>query len=214
MAARGQPTKIALAGLIGAGKTTLAAKLAKSLNYVAYYEDVENPVLTEFYKDMAANSFTLQIDLLHRRYNQALEMQSSRRGSVQDRSIYEDAIFARMLMDSGLMRPVELDLYMRFSSDLLATLPRPSVIVYLDAPPEVCLARIKQRGRRMETGITLEYLQRLRRGYEDWVTQVSREIPVIRIDWSNYCDEDAVAQAIVHAWSTISSIHTVEVKTR
>ena len=71
-------------------------------------------------------------------------------------------------------------------------LHRPDIIVYLDVEPEIALERIKQRSRGCETGITVEYLKSLKKGYEDWLEDISPRIPVIKIDWNEFGTTDEV----------------------
>lgn len=104
---------IGISGLIGAGKSTLATALAKELGLPVYYEPVvDNVYLADFYQDMAKYSFPLQIYLLNKRFKQQQQIIWEGRGGVQDRTIYEDSVFARMLRDSGAMEQRDFDTYM------------------------------------------------------------------------------------------------------
>ena len=109
---------ISISGMIGAGKSTLATALAKKLNLPVYYEPViDNVYLEDFYKDMKKYSFPLQVYLLNRRFAQQQQIVWSGKGGIQDRTIYEDSVFARMLRDSGNMDERDYQTY----SDLLTT---------------------------------------------------------------------------------------------
>jgi deoxyadenosine/deoxycytidine kinase len=96
---------IAIAGNIGAGKTTLTKLLARHYNWKPHYESVdENPYLDDFYGEMERWSFNLQVYFLNSRFSQILELRKSGKNIIQDRTIYEDAhIFAPNLHAMGLM---------------------------------------------------------------------------------------------------------------
>ena len=104
---------VAIAGNIGSGKTTLTTKLAKHYKWQAHYEDVENnPYLNDFYKDMQRWSFNLQVYFLNSRFRQILNIKSSGKDFIQDRTIYEDAfIFAPNLHAMGLMSTRDFENY-------------------------------------------------------------------------------------------------------
>src|ERR1700712_2947774 len=111
---------IAIAGNIGAGKTTLTEMLSKHYRWIPQFEDVEhNPYLTDFYDDMPRWSFNLQIYFLNSRLQQLLEVKSGSQSVIQDRTIYEDAyIFAPNLHDMGLMTGRDFDNYTSFFNTL------------------------------------------------------------------------------------------------
>lgn len=112
-----QRVYISIAGLIGAGKTSLATALGEVLELPVYYEPVEdNQYLDDFYEDMAKYGFALQVHLLNKRFRQQQEIVWSEAGAVQDRTIYEDAIFARMLADGGLMDQRDYETYLSLFS--------------------------------------------------------------------------------------------------
>ena len=112
---------ISIAGLIGAGKTTLAAALGKTLGLPVHYEPVsDNVYLEDFYKDMSRYGFPLQIYLLNKRFRQQQQIVWEGRGGVQDRTIYEDAIFAKMLRDDGLMEEREYQTYLSLFNNMCA----------------------------------------------------------------------------------------------
>jgi len=105
---------IGIAGMIGAGKSTLAAALGEHLGIETYYEPVsDNEYLADFYRDTARHSFAMQVYLLNRRFQQHQEIIWRGRSAVQDRTIYEDSIFAKMLARSGLMDPRDYATYVR-----------------------------------------------------------------------------------------------------
>src|SRR5512138_3233242 len=103
---------IGIAGLIGAGKTTLAKALGQHLDLEVHFEPViDNEYLADFYRDTKRYSFAMQIYLLNRLFQQHQEIIWRGSGGVQDRTIYEDAIFAKALRDMGLMDARDYDTY-------------------------------------------------------------------------------------------------------
>jgi deoxyadenosine/deoxycytidine kinase len=163
---------IVVAGNIGAGKTSLTERLGSRLGWETAFESVsDNPYLPDFYADMRAWSFHLQIFFLGHRSNQYLELARSERSAILDRSIYEDAyIFARALHHLGNLNERDYLAYRRVFDLLVSTLPPPNLIIYLKAPVDVLIERIRRRGRDIETGITADYLTLLDSFYDDWMT--------------------------------------------
>ena len=163
---------IAIAGNIGAGKTTLCEALAKHLAWEVQYEDVDsNPYLSDFYLDMRRWSFNLQVHFLHNRYKQILEIQRGAKTVVQDRTIYEDAhIFAPNLHDMGLMERRDFENYQQLFSTMTSQIRPPDLLIYLRASIPTLVEHIQQRGRDYEGSISLDYLRRLNDRYENWIS--------------------------------------------
>jgi deoxyadenosine kinase len=194
---------ITVSGIIGVGKTTLCKNLAKSMEMKPEFEPVkENPYLPLFYGDMATYSFPMQIFLLSKRFRQHQGIVWNDKAVIQDRSIYEDPIFAKMLRDGGLMTPLDFENYSELFINMTNFLHRPDLIVYLDVDPEVAMERIKSRGRECEKDITLDYLKSLRDGYEDWLKDISRRIPVLRVDWNEFRELSFVQDKIENFFKT------------
>ncbi len=188
---------IGIAGLIGAGKSTLATSLGQKLSIPVYYEPVDdNEYLADFYTDTAKHSFAMQIYLLNRRFQQHQEIIWRGGGGIQDRTIYEDAVFAKMLVNLDLMDARDYRTYLSLFKHMSNFMCKPNVIVYLDVKPERSLERIRTRERGVESGITLEYLQALYIEYEKFLGDISRTVPVIRVDWDQFHDSDEMAQMI------------------
>lgn len=162
---------VLVAGNIGTGKTSLTERLGDRLGWNTAYESViDNPYLGDFYQDMDAWSFHLQIYFLGHRAQQHLELVSGNRSAIADRSIYEDVkIFARALYHQGSLSERDYRSYQRVFQLIADHLPEPDLLIYLVAPPEILLKRIEERGRKMESGITLDYLSLLDSFYEDWM---------------------------------------------
>ena len=186
---------IGIAGMIGAGKSTLATALGNHLGLPTYYEPVQdNECLADFYRDTAKYAFATQIYLLNRRQQQEIIWRGG--GGVQDRTIYEDAVFAKMLVQLGLMDERDYQTYLSLFRHMSNFMCRPSVIVYLDVKPERSMERIKLRSRDVETGITLEYLTALYQEYESFIGDISRTVPVIRVDYDRFRDAEEMAAMI------------------
>jgi deoxyadenosine kinase len=201
---------IGIAGIIGAGKTTLAKALAEHLHLDVHYEPViDNEYLVDFYRDPAKYSFAMQIYLLNRRFQQHQEIIWRGRGSVQDRTIYEDAIFAKTLRDLGQLEPRDYETYVNLFRNLSNFMCRPNAIVYLDVTPDKSLERIHQRSRDCERSISLEYLTRLHQNYEEFVQEISRLIPVIRVGWNEFWEVEEIATAITREYTHSSFLRHV-----
>ncbi len=202
---------IGIAGLIGAGKTTLAEALATHLGLPVYYEPVgDNEYLADFYRDTRTYAFATQIYLLNRRFQQHQEIIWRGGGGVQDRTIYEDSVFAKTLVNQGLMDERDYRTYCQLFRHMSNFMCRPNVIVYLDLSPETSLARIKQRSRNVETGITVEYLRALHREYEIFIADISRTVPVIKVSWEQYRDAAEMARVIEREYLRGSFLREVE----
>jgi deoxyadenosine/deoxycytidine kinase len=162
---------IAIAGNIGAGKTTLCESLAKHFNWDVHFEDADNnPYLSDFYVDMRRWSFNLQVHFLHNRYKQVLDIQNGTRTTVQDRTIYEDAnIFAPNLFDMGLMERRDFENYQALFSTMTSQINPPDLLIYLRASIPTLVEHIQSRGRDYEGSISIDYLKRLNDRYESWI---------------------------------------------
>ncbi|HQT95298.1 MAG TPA: deoxynucleoside kinase [Thermoanaerobaculaceae bacterium] len=201
---------IGIAGIIGAGKTTLATALAQHLGLDVHYEPVtDNEYLADFYRDTKRYSFAMQIYLLNRRFQQHQEIIWRGRGGVQDRTIYEDAIFARTLRDMELMDPRDYETYVTLFRNLSNFMCRPNVIIYLDVTPEKSMERIRLRSRGVESGITVEYLTRLYNNYEDFLREISRLIPVLRVRWDEFWEVERLAEAVAREYQRGSFLREV-----
>jgi len=182
---------IALAGNIGAGKTTLTELLAKHYKWVPHYEDVdENPYLNDFYEDMQRWSFNLQIYFLNSRFNQVVDIRSSARTVIQDRTIYEDAeIFAPNLHAMGLMSTRDFHTYSTLFQMMNRLVQAPDLLIYLRASVPTLVNQIQKRGREYENSIRIDYLKQLNERYEAWVNRYKSGklliIDVDRIDFQN-----------------------------
>jgi len=171
MAKTKKPKHIAVAGNIGAGKTTLTELLSKHYKWIPQFEDVDhNPYLNDFYEDMPRWSFNLQVFFLNGRLNQLLEIYSGTETVIQDRTIYEDAhIFAPNLHDMGLMSKRDYNNYFQFFQTLKRMVQPPDLLIYLQASVPTLVGQIQKRGREYEENIRLDYLKRLNDLYNKWI---------------------------------------------
>jgi deoxyadenosine/deoxycytidine kinase len=162
---------VVVAGNIGVGKTSLTERIGSRLGWRADFESVaDNPYLPDFYADMRAWSFHLQIYFLGHRADQYLEAARDPRPAILDRSIYEDAIiFSRALHNMGNLSERDYLAYRKLFDLVVNSLPLPNLLVYLKCPAEILMDRIRKRARNMETGITTEYLALLESFYDDWL---------------------------------------------
>ena len=183
MAKAKKPKHIAVAGNIGAGKTTLTEMLSKHYRWIPQFEDVDhNPYLMDFYEDMPRWSFNLQIFFLNSRLNQLLEIHHGTETVIQDRTIYEDAnIFAPNLHEMGLMSKRDFDNYFLFFQTLKRMVQPPDLLIYLQASVPTLVGQIQKRGREYEENIRLDYLKRLNDFYNKWIESY-KEGPLLVID--------------------------------
>jgi deoxyadenosine/deoxycytidine kinase len=193
MAKSGKPKHIAVAGNIGAGKTTLTEALSKHYKWIPQFEDVaNNPYLNDFYEEMPRWSFNLQIYFLNSRLNQLLEIQRGTETIIQDRTIYEDAnIFAPNLHDMGLMSKRDFDNYYQFFQTLRSMVQPPDLLIYLQASVPTLVGQIQKRGREYEENIRLDYLKKLNEYYNKWTTNYKEgPLLVVNVDKNKFAERD------------------------
>ena len=162
---------VAVAGNVGAGKSSLVGLLADKLGWTPFYEAVdENPYLSDFYHDMRTWSFHSQVFFLSKRLRHHRRLLDHPSSVLQDRSVYEDAeIFAKNLYRQGNMDERDYGVYRELYEVLTLYLPPPDLVVYLQASVPTLLKRIAQRGREYERGISADYLTSLSELYEAWI---------------------------------------------
>lgn len=184
-------TAIAIEGLIGSGKSTRAQHLCRRTGWQLLPEPVEgNDVLPLFYQDPKRFAFTLQIAMLHARFRHQQVAGFSFTPCVLDRSLPGDRVFAALHTKYGNMTSVEWRVYEACYRAMTSVQP-PALMIFLDVKPEIAFARMQRRGRAMESGVTLEYLQDLATGYHDLMDEIesghhawSRGIEVMRVPWN------------------------------
>jgi deoxyadenosine/deoxycytidine kinase len=201
MAKLKKPKHIAVAGNIGAGKTTLTELLSKHYKWIPHFEDVEhNPYLMDFYEDMPRWSFNLQIYFLNSRLQQLVEIQKGTETVIQDRTIYEDAnIFAPNLHEMGLMSKRDFDNYFNFFQTLKSMVQPPDLLIYLNASVPALVGQIQKRGREYEENIRLDYLKRLNEYYNKWIVSYKEgPLLIVDIDKNKFAENHEQLGEIIH----------------
>ena len=175
---------IAIAGNIGAGKTSLAAQLSKHYSWDVMFEDAsDNPYLSDFYFDMSRWSFNLQIHFLHSRYKQILAIRAGEMPVIQDRTIYEDAnIFAPNLYEMGLMTKRDFDSYQHLFHTMSSQIDPPDLLIYLKGNISTLVDHIQTRGRDYEGNMSLDYLKKLNKKYDEWIDGYQSQLLIVPID--------------------------------
>ncbi|MAW15562.1 MAG: deoxynucleoside kinase [Flavobacteriaceae bacterium] len=173
--------RIAIAGNIGAGKTSLTELIAKHYNWEANFEDViDNPYLDDFYNHMERWSFNLQVYFLKSRFQQLLSFKNNKKTIVQDRTIYEDAyIFAPNLNAMGLMNQRDFKNYQELFNLIESLIEGPDLLIYLRSSISNLVSKIHKRGREYENSISIDYLSRLNERYEAWISTYDKNKMII-----------------------------------
>ncbi|MFY0712550.1 deoxynucleoside kinase [Seonamhaeicola sp. NFXS20] len=182
---------IAIAGNIGAGKTTLTKLLAKHYKWEAQLEDVvDNPYLDDFYNQMERWSFNLQVYFLNSRFRQVLQIRQSGKDIIQDRTIYEDAhIFAPNLHAMGLMTNRDFENYSSLFELMESLVQGPDLLIYLRSSIPNLVKQIHKRGRDYENTISIDYLSRLNERYEAWIHGYNKgNLVIIDVDNLDFVD--------------------------
>ncbi len=182
---------IAVAGNIGAGKTTLTGLLAKHFKWEAHYEDVvDNPYLDDFYHQMERWSFNLQIYFLNTRFRQVMQFKESGKKIIQDRTIYEDShIFAPNLHAMGLMSNRDFSNYTSLFELMEGFVGAPDLLIYLRSSIPNLVKQIHSRGRDYENSISIDYLSRLNERYEAWIHGYDKgKLLIVDVDKNNFVD--------------------------
>jgi len=191
---------VAIAGNIGAGKTTLTKLLAKHYNWEPQFEDVvDNPYLDDFYNKMERWSFNLQVYFLNSRFRQVLQIRESGQDTIQDRTIYEDAhIFAPNLHSMGLMTNRDFENYKSLFDLMESLVQGPDLLIYLRSSIPNLVGQIHKRGRDYENTISIEYLSRLNERYEAWVHDYKGKLLIIDVDDLNFVDKPEDLGSIIN----------------
>ena len=182
---------IAIAGNIGAGKTTLTTLLSQHLKMEPHYESVDqNPYLEDFYHDMERWSFHLQVYFLNSRFRQILDIKKQQKDIIQDRTIYEDRfIFAANLHSMGLMSQRDYNNYSSLFDLMELIVTPPDLLIYLKASIPTLVRNIHSRGREYEKSINIDYLSNLNKRYNDWIDGYNKgKLLVIEVDDLNFVE--------------------------
>jgi deoxyadenosine/deoxycytidine kinase len=201
---------IAIAGNIGAGKTTLTNLLAKHYDWEVHLEDMDdNPYISDFYEDMQRWSFNLQVYFLNTRWQRIQEIRNGKKTVIQDRTIYEDAnIFAPNLHSMGLMSTRDFENYSRLYENIKEQIQAPDLLIYLRAGIPKFVDQIQMRGRDYEDAIRLDYLKRLNERYEAWISDYKLgPLLIFNVDDMNFQDNpEDLAKIINQVESTINGL--------
>ncbi len=176
---------VAIAGNIGAGKTTLTKLLANHYKWKPHFESVDdNPYLDDFYTEMERWAFNLQVYFLNTRFRQIMELKKTGENIIQDRTIYEDAnIFAPNLYAMGLMTNRDFNNYTSLFELMENLVSPPDLLIYLRANISTLVAQIHKRGRDYESSISIDYLSRLNERYEAWASTYKKgKLLIIDVD--------------------------------
>lgn len=192
---------VAIAGNIGAGKTTLTKLLAKHYKWEAQLEDVvDNPYLDDFYNQMERWSFNLQVYFLNSRFRQISQIRKSGKDVIQDRTIYEDAhIFAPNLHAMGLMTNRDFENYKSLFDLMESFIEGPDLMIYLRSSIQNLVAQIHSRGRDYENSISIDYLSRLNERYEGWVHNYDKgKLLIIDVDKLDFVSNPEDLGAVIN----------------
>ena len=193
---------LAVAGNIGAGKSSLTRLLSEHFGWTPYFESVEdNPYLSDFYADMKRWSFHLQVYFLSNRFRSHKSITEGPSSVILDRAIYEDAeIFARNLFEIGKMDRRDYENYVSLYGVMTEYLRAPDLLIYLRANVDTLAHQIALRGRDFEKSISREYLQQLNAHYENWITRYRRgPLLVVESDHLDFVNQPEDYAKVVRA---------------
>ncbi|ERI92634.1 deoxynucleoside kinase [Clostridiales bacterium oral taxon 876 str. F0540] len=175
---------IIIDGPVGVGKTSLMDILIEEFGYKPFLEPVtDNPLLDKFYYNRKRYSFPLQIFFLNRRFA-ILKEAAKTDGSIMDRSIYGDVIFAKMLCEGGDMEKEEYALYKELLANMLEHVQPPKLMIYLETSVDCEIRKIKKRGRDYEQIVEREYWEKLNNEYQEYFDYYNVS-PLLKINTDN-----------------------------
>lgn len=191
---------IVIEGVVGVGKSSLMNILAKE-GYEPFEEPVvDNPILDKFYYDRVRYSFPLQVFFLNKRFEHIKQAKDVSR-AVMDRSIYGDAIFARLLNLNHEMSDEEFQIYTELLQNMLEHVHAPKLMVYLEISVEEAMRRIAKRGRDYELVVEREYWENLNEQYRQYFDNYELS-PILKINVDNLDFENNMEDRI-HVLSLI-----------
>ena len=197
---------IAIAGNMGAGKSTLVDFLARTYGVVPFYEpNDENPYLADFYSDMKGWAFQSQLYFLANKFRLHQELDRQPGVVALDRTIFEDAeIFATALHQMRQISKRDWQTYQSFYSAILEAIRPPDLMIYLRCSMRTLRQRIRLRGRTMERDVPHAYLKRLDRLYEQWIASYDMsDVLVLETDQLDYIHD------LVHRLDVMERIEAV-----
>jgi len=187
------PTFLAIAGNIGAGKTSLAKKLSNHLNWELFEEPFQaNPYLELFYQDMKKWAFHTETSFLSHRLMSHIEILNKKTNIIQDRCIYEGAeVFVRNLYETGHLSKIDWNTYNHLYNNLIKTISPPDIVIYIKSTAERCMKNIQRRGRDLDKNVDPKYIADLGNIYDEW-HQSFQTCPVLIADSDKYDFKDNV----------------------
>lgn len=197
---------IAIAGNMGAGKSTLVEFLSRTYDIAPFYEpNDENPYLADFYKDMKSWAFQSQLYFLSNKFRLHQELDRQEGVVALDRTIFEDAeIFATALYQMRKISKRDWATYQSLYHAILDAIQPPDLMIYLRCSIRTLRQRIQLRGRTMEQDVPTAYLKRLERLYEDWIGAYKMsEVLVLETDRLDYIND------VVHRLDVMERIETM-----
>lgn len=197
---------IGLSGVIGSGKTTLARNLCEMMNLPLYLEPQTESeygleLLDKFYKNQDKYGFAFQMFLLNERHKQQQQI-TWNGGGITDRTSYDDYVFSMGLRDYNNIDDISLRLHRDMIVNFGNEFRHPDLIVYLDVSPEICMERIKIRGRKAEKNMNIDFLRKLYENYEFFLDDISHNIPVARIKYENFTENEEDIKQIMNIINT------------
>lgn len=174
---------ICIDGVVGVGKSSLGKILAEKYGVELFEEPVvNNPILDKYYYDKERWAFPLQIFFLNKRF-EMLKNAMRKGGCLLDRSIYGDVIFAKMLVEDGIMTKEEFSLYEELLRNMLEHIQKPKLMIYLKTTVKDAISKIEKRGRDYEKIVPIEYWEHLNKHYESFFNEYNlSDILIINVD--------------------------------
>ena len=203
---------VAVEGLLGVGKSSLCAALARTPGIVTHPEPVgDDPLLASYYADPKGYALTFQLYVLMHRAAEHARAQKLDKVRLFDRSILGDFAIATLHVAEGNIDSLAAIHYFDVYRKVTAALDPPAAVVYLDASPETVLARIRERGRKAEAAVSLEWVRKVQRGYEIQLEAIGSgrhpwagKTKVVRVPWERPDPRDVLeALAITGVWKPL-----------
>ena len=202
---------IGISGIIGTGKTQLAKELGKIFDFPVFYEpEIDKKFLEDFYNNKKRYSFSLQVALLNERFSQQQKALWEGKGGITDRTMYEDSLFAKVLFEEGNMEERQYKTYLNLFRNMSHFMKKYTLIIYLDLNPKLALERIRERNYDYERNISLNYLEKLHDAYEEFIQQITKDIPVIRVNCHRFDSVEKMAKKIKNEYKNMTNIKILE----
>ena len=175
---------VAIEGTVGAGKTTLATRIANDYNGKLVLEEFEadkNPFLPKFYKEPDKYSFQVEMTFLALRFQQ-LKDKLANLDLFHDFIISDYYVAKSLIFSRNNLQEDEYDLFSRFFNIIFSNMPKPELLVYLYSDVERLQYNIRKRGRSYEQEIPNDYLENIQKGYLDFIRQEQNNMRILMLD--------------------------------